>query len=316
MKKIAAIVNPHSGGGKTGKSWQTLEKKLAAALGPVTSYFTEGPAMARCLPGAVAARRALEDGAELVIAVGGDGTINEVVNGFFEDGRLVNPDAAFSFLNAGTGGDFRRTFGYEDEVEAALGRLRQGRVSNIDAGRVTFIADDGEERVRYFANISSFGLSGAVVRRVNRATVSKLFGGKFAFSWGTLVTALGYKGQRVHITTDTGFDAMHDVHVLAAANGRFFGGGMMMAPEAEPDDGMFDIVLMHDMSAMDFLKSSGTLYDGSHVDHEKVITLRARRLDARPVDEKEAVLLDMDGEAPGRLPATFEVLPGILPLYR
>lgn len=315
-RKIAAIVNPYSGGGKTGRAWPAIEKKLTRALGPVTTYMTEGAATPHHLPAAGPTAKALKDGADLVIAVGGDGTINEVVNGFFEEGKPINPEAAFTFLNTGTGGDFRKTFGYDGTLDEAIEKLGKAEASPIDIGKLTFIAEDGHETARYFDNIASFGLSGAVDRAVNKAGVSKLLGGKFAFFWGTLKTVLTYRPQAVRVTTDSGFDEVRNISTLAVANGRFFGGGMMMAPHAKPDDGLFDIVMMCDTTFKDMFSSSGSLYEGTHLANPKVTSLQAKVLEARPAEENEIVLLDIDGEAPGRLPARFEILPAALNLFR
>jgi diacylglycerol kinase (ATP) len=308
MPHVAAIVNPRSGGGRTGRAWRIIQATLERELGPVRPHFTKAASTPRFLPAAELARQALKEGAQLVIAVGGDGTINEVVNGFFEDGALINPDAHLAILNTGTGGDFRKTFDLPEELEPCVARIAQGTTRKIDIGRLTFIADDGAGATRYFDNIASFGLSGAVDRAVNRARFSKLFGGKFAFLWATLATAFRYKALPVRIVADSGFDEVVNVGTAAVANGRFFGGGMMMAPNAEPDSGHFNIVIMRDTTFGDLFSGSGKLYEGKHLDDPKVIHFDAKSLTATPVGEAP-VLLDIDGEAPGRLPARFEILP-------
>jgi YegS/Rv2252/BmrU family lipid kinase len=313
MPHVAAIVNPRSGGGRTGRAWRLISDALEAELGPVRPHFTSSASTPRYLPATELTRNALRTGAQLVVAVGGDGTINEVVNGFFENGAPINPDAHLAILNTGTGGDFRKTFDMPEELEGCVKRIGQGSTRRIDLGRVTFTSDDGIEDIRYFNNIASFGLSGEVVRAVNRAGVSKLFGGAFAFLWATLATSFRFRPHRVRITSDEGLDETMNVGVCAVANGRFFGGGMMIAPHAEPDDGRFDIITMRDTKFSDMLTGSGALRDGTHLANPKVHQAHARLLTATPLDSRP-VLLDIDGESPGRLPAKFEILPGALTL--
>ncbi len=310
---VAAIVNPRSGGGRTGRAWRLIHAALERELGPVRPHFTQGGSSPRFLPAAGLTRKALGEGAQLVIAVGGDGTINEVVNGFFEEGRAINPDAHLAFLNTGTGGDFRKTFDFPETLEACAARIGAGTTRAIDLGRLAFVSDEGGEATRYFDNIASFGISGEVVRAVNRARIPKLFGGSFAFLWATLATAIRYKPMPVRLTADTGFDGIVNIGTCAVANGKFFGGGMMVAPEAEPDDGLFDVIVMRDTSFGDLFAGAGALRDGTHLQNPKVEHFRARTLMATPAGGGPA-LLDVDGEAPGRLPARFDILPGAITL--
>ncbi|PKQ01971.1 MAG: transcriptional regulator, partial [Alphaproteobacteria bacterium HGW-Alphaproteobacteria-12] len=307
MPHVAAIVNPRSGGGRTGRAWRVISETIERDLGPVRAHFTAAPATPHFLPAAELTREALRAGAQLVIAVGGDGTIDEVVNGFFEDGAAINPDAHLAVLNAGTGGDFRRTFDLPEEAAEGVQRIAAGTTRRIDIGKLTFIAEDGQETVRYFNNIASFGLSGETVRAVNEATWQKSLGGNFAFTWATLMTALRHKPRPVKIETDDGFETIANIGLTAVANGRYFGSGMKVAPDAEPDDGLFDVVIMRDLKFMDLLTGDGNLREGTHVNGPKVQVVRARTVTATPLGP-EAVLLDVDGEGPGRLPARFEIM--------
>jgi len=265
----------------------------------------------------VAARltaEALKDGAEQIIAVGGDGTINEVVNGFFEDGRLINSEAVLGLLPSGTGGDFRRTFGIPPDVDGQIARLASGAPRPIDLGRLSFKDDEGKDCVRYFDNIASFGLSGLADRAVNGLTVGKKFGGKLAFKWGTFKAMMKYRNQPVRIQVDDTFDHVANVSTAAVCNGQYFGGSMRMAPDAVPDDGLFDVVIWADAGALQLLLRSNEIYRGMHVNREDVTVLRGRRVIATPAEGAGEVLLDVDGEAPGRLPATFEILPKVIRL--
>ncbi len=308
-----AIINPASGGGRTGRDWPEIQKKLEKSLGPVTPLFTDGPATPHHLPAANLARQAVDQDATLVIAVGGDGTINETINGLFHETANGRAPAPLGILNTGTGGDFRKTFELPEDLDTCIARLASGDSRTIDVGRLTFNSDDNEPMARHFNNIASFGMSGAVDRAVNKARFSKLFGGSFTYLWATLSTALRYRPQAVRIRTESGLDEVINVGTAAVANGRFFGGGMMMAPDAAPDDGAFDLVIMRDTSVSDLFKDSGSLYDGTHIENEKVLVTRTKWVEAEPIDTKP-VLLDIDGEAPGKLPARFDILTGALTL--
>jgi len=310
---IFAIVNPMSGGGRTGRDWPEIQKLLETNLGPVTALFTDSAATPIHLPAANLAKQATDQNASLVIAVGGDGTINETINGLMAgtlDGKAAAP---LALLNAGTGGDFRKTFDLPADFQGCIQRLSTGKTQTIDIGQLSFQTDAGEPVTRHFNNIASFGISGAVDRAVNNASISKLFGGSFAYQWAILKTALSYRPQPVRIRTDSGFDEIINVGTAAVANGRFFGGGMMMAPGAEPDDAQFDLVIMRDTTIGELFGGAGSIQDGTHVEGEKVEVIRAKWIEAEPVTS-DPVLLDIDGEAPGKLPARFDILPAALTL--
>jgi diacylglycerol kinase (ATP) len=307
--KTIAILNPRSNGGRTGREAKVIAEKIAGAVGPITLATTEGPMSAARI-----AASALAEGYDHIVAVGGDGTVSEVVNGFFHEGEPINPQAVLGVVMTGTGGDFRKTFGVASGVDDAIARLARAVPRRIDVGRVQFVDDQGKPRMRYFDNIASFGLSGEVVRSVNRAVVSKMIGGSFAFSWNSAMAMLRYRNKPVRLKVDSVFDGVINASTVAICNGRYFGGGMKMAPEAEPDDGLFDVVMITDTTAGDMLRSMKAIYSGDHLNDPKVRVVRGQTVIAAPVEETagRAVYLDIDGEAPGRLPATFQILPRAL----
>ncbi|HDP34570.1 MAG TPA: FAD-dependent oxidoreductase [Candidatus Hydrogenedentes bacterium] len=304
--RIRAVVNPRSSGSHTSQRWPEIAEKLKQRIGPFDTVFTDGPMAAMRLTAA-----ALRDGVDHIVAVGGDGTVNEVVNGFFEQDRPINPKAVLSIITSATGGDFRKTLRSPEDMDSQIARVAEGEAHAIDLGLLTYRDDaTGDARTRYFDNVASFGLSGATDRAVNQLTFAKSFGGKFAFFWGMLKALLNYRGARVRLRVDEHFDEVIDINTVAVCNGKFFGGGMQIAPLAAPDDGLFDIIVVRQTSLIRLLIEFSSVYRGSHLEKkDQVFMLRGRKVTAEPVSSADEVLLDVDGEAPGRLPATFEIVP-------
>ena len=308
--KTLAVINPRSGGGRTAKRLPEIDAALKAALGDVTVVATTGIGDGERLTS-----RGLDEGYRRIVAIGGDGTLNEVVNGFFRDGQPIDPMAVFSFAMSGSGGDFRRTFGREGDVIAEIARLKHAIARPLDLGKVTFINDDGSTETRMFVNIASFGLSGEVVTRVNRARIAKLFGGPFAFKWHSTMAALAFKPWRVRLTVDDGFDEEMALSTVAICNGRYFGGGMKIAPDADPGDGLFDVVIIAETRRGDMIARMNDIYTGAHVVHPNVKVLRGRRVTAAPASGYATpVFAERDGEGGMRLPASFEIAAGALTL--
>jgi YegS/Rv2252/BmrU family lipid kinase len=307
--RVRAIVNPNSSHGRTREAWPKLHAALEGALGPVEFAFTSGQ-----LDATTKTREALIEGVDLIIAVGGDGTVNEVVNGFFAPPVPGGPDvplrpqAALALLVSGTGGDFRKTFDIGTDLQEQVRRIAEGQTRAIDVGRIDYVAWDGAPGARYFINIASFGLSGLVVGAVNKAWLTKRISGRFAFLWASLTTLMRYKMPRVRLTVDDRESIECGCNIIAVCNGRYFGGGMHVAPMARPDDGVFEVVAMHDMTRLDQIKDPNAIYRGEHIKSPKVFVISGRKAVAEPLDRE--VLLDVDGEGPGRLPATFAVIPG------
>jgi YegS/Rv2252/BmrU family lipid kinase len=303
--RTTVIVNPHSQGGRLGERWPEVADVVARVF-PFDEAITRGPGDATIL-----ARAALRGGAERVVAIGGDGTINEVVNGFFdESGQPVAPEASFAVLPYGTGGDFRRTLGLPRGLAEAASAIAHGVRRRIDVGRLTFVAHDGAPAHRMFANIASFGVSGVVDRLVNAS--GKRLGGRLAFMLATARATWSYRNQRVQLTLDGEHRVEATINTVAVANGRYFGGGMMVAPNAELDDGMFDVIALGDFGLGDLLRSGRRIYRGTHLTMDKVTARRARVVEAEGIDPNALIELDVDGEALGRLPARFELRHGAL----
>jgi YegS/Rv2252/BmrU family lipid kinase len=305
MKKIAFVVNPHAANGAAAKRWPAIAAQAKTLLGDFDTLFTERSGHAIEL-----ARQAAAGGAELVVSVGGDGTMNEVVNGLMAPNSVaVNPATALGQICIGTGGDFRKTTGLPKEPEAALTWLAGDKTLPLDIGRLDMFDLQDREIVRYFVNIASFGIGGDLDARVNRTT--KIFGGFASFAWGSLVSMLGYKNQPVRLRLDDVDLGERVIFTVAAANGQYFGGGMHPAPNASPYDGWFDVVIMGDIRLVERFATMPKIYKAEHIHHPKVEVRRAKKIVATSA---ETVLFDVDGETPGRLPATITLLPGALKL--
>ena len=233
--KTFCVVNPNSANGSTRRLWPEIHTRIQAAIGEVGVGLTEAPGHATEL-----ARQALEQGYEQIVAVGGDGTNNEVVNGFFrQDGTPLAPEAVFAFVTRGTGGDFRRIFGFDLELQTFVDNLAGRDAPRADVGRLQFRDHDGQRAVRYFINIASFGIGGLVDEKVNAA--SKVLGGKASFMIATVKALLQYRNQTVRMVADDGEPRTLKVNNVAVANGQYFGGGMWIAPMARIDDGWLEV---------------------------------------------------------------------------
>ncbi len=299
------VVNPNSANSKTGRQWPAIEKRLEHAIGNFQVQLTKKTRDATHI-----VATALEEGATRIIVVGGDGTVNEAVNGFFHGSTPINPEATLGLIPRGTGGDLRKTLGIGRDLDECITVLAEENFRTMDVGLVSFIDHHGQEVTRCFANITSFGIGGLVDQLVNNST--KAFGGKASFIIGTLRALFSYTNKQIHLVVDDGFDEEIVANNVVVANGQFFGGGMWIAPEAKIDDGLFDVVILGDLSKLELVGLSKKIYKGAHLDHPKVKFLRGRRIEATC---SEQALIDMDGEQPGRLPITLEVIPRVLKVY-
>ncbi|NOZ85728.1 MAG: diacylglycerol kinase family lipid kinase [Deltaproteobacteria bacterium] len=301
--RIICVVNPNSANKATGKDWPEIKEKIESVLGEVDSKITGAPGDATDIT-----RMALENGYDEIVAVGGDGTNNEVINGFFrDDNTQINPNAVFNFISRGTGGDLRKTFGLGKELMDYIDILAREESWPVDVGRITMDNQNGERMVRYFINIASFGIGGLVDEKVNSS--SKALGGKLSFLLATIRSIVEYENRQVTISLDGKKPFSRTINNVAIANGQFFGGGMWIAPGARMDDGKFDVVILGDLTRLDVLKRANRVYKGTHLELDKVESFRAARIEAF---SDERVLLDVDGEQPGKLPSTFECLPGAI----
>jgi YegS/Rv2252/BmrU family lipid kinase len=288
-------VNPASANGSTGRRWPEIARTAAAHGLTGDTLFSERPGQLGEL-----AAQAVQRGAKLLVVVGGDGSVNEVANG------IAGMEVELAVIARGTGWDFVRTYDIPRKVEAAVDVALNGPTREIDLGRARFRRWDGSEAESYFANIASAGMSGAIAQRANETT--KALGGKVSYAWATLAVFARWQTTDVSVTVgdQTREGRMHDVVV---ANGRYFGGGMMMCPDAEPDDGLFDVLLIGDLTKRDLLVTLPKTYRGNHLPHAKAELLRGATV---TVDAPAPLPIQLDGEQPGTTPVRFDVVPKAL----
>jgi diacylglycerol kinase (ATP) len=296
------IVNPKAGGGISQKKWARLAGAVSAGLGEMDVRFTDAPGHATEI-----AREAAMAHRGLVVAFGGDGTISEVAAGLLIARETGAQDTELGIIPGGTGGDFRRTLDLPKNVGQAARRIRDFPAHLIDAGRVRFTTPERSTSERYFINLASFGFSSVVAARTNSS--SKTLGTKVAFLGSTVRTLASYQNSEVLLELD-GTPAIRRTLMLAAVgNGRFFGGGMKICPDAKLDSGHLSLVTVGDLGKMKVLASLPRLFAGTHLSIEDVHATTVRSLRASPVEPDQIIPIELDGETPGHLPATFEVVP-------
>jgi YegS/Rv2252/BmrU family lipid kinase len=297
------IVNPRSGRGLNESKWARVRGALVDGLGELDSAFTGAVRDAAAI-----ARREAESGRRLIVALGGDGTISEVANGILEAGAGGRTE--LGIIPRGTGGDFRRTLELPHDITEAARRIREGEARPLDAGRVHFRGHAGQSMTHHFVNVASFGFSSTVATRANAS--SKRFGGRIAFLGATLRALVSYDNTDVWLTIGDRPRERRRVLMAAVGNGRFFGGGMKICPEARLDDGALDLITVGDFSKGEVLTNIGRLYEGTHLELEAVENARVTRVAVEAVEADARIPIELDGETPGYLPAVFEIVPAAL----
>jgi diacylglycerol kinase (ATP) len=239
----------------------------------------------------------------VLVVVGGDGSVHEVVNGIVSAGRA---DVELAVLPRGTGKDFVRSLRIPRDLAAAIAVAKEGRARLVDVGRAEFVAWAGTQASAYFANFAGAGISGAIARRANAS--SKAAGGRVSFFWATVAVFAGWKSAPVTAEVD-GVRRTGQMFEVLAMNGDYAAGGMWATPDAEPDDGLLDVLLIGDVTKADFVRTFPKIYRGKHLSHPKIEVLRGREVDVRAEVPLPIVL---DGEQPGTTPAHFEIVPEAL----
>lgn len=298
MEEVKLIVNPIAGGGTVGKHWPRIRRILEGEGLEFEASLSERKGHAAEL-----ARQAKNGGFKTVVALGGDGTVNEVINGLMAEG---DNEVTLGIIPGEKGNDLARTLGIPFDYAGACRKLLAGKAVPLDLGRVTYTYQ-GSEGCRYFVNVAGLGFDGEVVRRVT-PRLRSLSNPTVRYLSGLFITLASYKNREVRVALD-GEELRQRAFSIVVCNGRYFGGGMEIAPQAEPDDGLFDVIVIGDFSKWEILANLSRVYRGSHLSHPKVKLYRAREV---RVEAREPLLLQADGELLGETPARFELIPGAI----
>jgi len=291
------IVNPVAGARSTRRKWPIINRLLERIGLTFDFNYTEGVGHAMEL-----ARIAASDGYRYLVAVGGDGTVNEVANGI-----LHSTNASITTLgvvSTGTGSDFARSAGLARDYTTACANLTSSKRLTIDVGLVEY-QRDGKRQERFFVNSAGVGFDAAVVKETER--LPKFFGGTIPYVAGMLRTLVSYKNKDIVLKVGDE-EERHRVLNVAVANGNYCGGGMRIAPEAKLDDRLLDVVIIGDMGKLELLKEFPTVYKGTHINHPKVSVRKTRSVS---IESAEPMLVYADGELLGECPAAFRVVPGL-----
>jgi diacylglycerol kinase (ATP) len=301
--KTTFIVNPTSSSGRTRERILKLEPEIRTQFPDAEILLTEHPGHATVL-----CRSAIKSGAEIVIAVGGDGTVNEVTNGFFEEGKPISQETKLGILMSGTGGDFRRSIGIPKDLSEALMQIKKGQVLKIDVGLLRCMSHDGFINERYFVNAASFGLS-AMAATLVKDQLGKQ--SRYAYFVAALRALRRAKPTTLKIVVDGKEHELKDVSLLVFANASYFGGAMHIAPLASLTDGLADVICISNVNLWLMAKYIIRLYRGTHLKLKEVSHFRATRIE---IPHHHEIFVEADGEPQGRLPATFELKKGAISL--
>lgn len=293
------IVNPVAGAGRTGREWPQIEAMFRGNVLTFEYDITEAPGHAIEL-----ARESAKNGYDLVVSVGGDGTINEVVNGLYSSGNIK--DATLGIVSTGTGGDYIRTVGIPRRSDEACRCLLRRKKRVVDLGVVEYMKN-GQKEERLFVNFAGFGFDAEIVRRTTQQF--KALGAVPSYLLGIFATLLSYRNRDVSLRID-GELLDKRICTVVMNNGRYGGGSMFTAPHAELADGLLDVMIVGDLSKPDLLWSIPRIYKGTHLTHPKVTMKKASVIEAETASGN--IQLQADGELLGGLPARFSVLPSML----
>jgi len=298
LSQAKVIVNPIAGAGRTAKKWPQIMALLKSIGLHFEHDLTEAPGHAIEL-----AKSAAKKGYELVVSVGGDGTINEIVNGLYNAGSIG--DVMLGIISTGAGNDYIRTIGIPRRYKEACSCLVNPTKLVVDLGVAEYVAK-GQIVKRLFVNFAGLGFDAEVVKATTQRF--KALGSVPSYLAGLLTTLLFYQNRQIYLKLD-GQAEERRVCTVLMSNGKYAGGGMLVAPHADPMDGLLDVLIIDDLSKPDLLRSLPRIYKGTHLTHPKVTMKRAREIEIRP---SQQMSLQADGELLGEAPARFHILPAAL----
>ncbi|XP_068650517.1 sphingoid long-chain bases kinase 2, mitochondrial [Aristolochia californica] len=307
---IVFVVNPNGANGRTGREWKKLLPFLRSRIGSdcnICETLTSGPSHAIDIT-----REAIREGADAVVAVGGDGTLHEVVNGFISDGKPTlsyengsTHTTALGLIPLGTGSDFARTFGWKNDPHEAVERIARGVKSKIDVGVII----GASEEPHYFINVADVHLSSKAGYYASRY---KTFG-NLCYVIGALRAFMGHSNRDLKIKVNGGvWEIFPKVTALCIGNAKFFGGGMKITPNGDPCNGSFEVVILQNFKWYDFIFKLHKLYAGTHLSEKNVYSLSVQSVEVEEIIFSDSIYVQSDGEHLGFLPRKFSILPGAI----
>jgi YegS/Rv2252/BmrU family lipid kinase len=311
--KPLLIVNPKAGGGRTGSLFAKMQDPIERSLGGFDVTFTE-----RGRHAVQIAKDAALAGRETVVAVGGDGSIHEVVAGLMAARDEGAKGTRLGVIGQGTGGDFRKTLGIEHRLDQYCAAIAGGKTRAVDVGRFSYLDHNEEPSSSFFINILSIGMGGLVDQYV--ADASRALGGTVAYFAaslkGLIHSEIGVLNCTIHEGAKSRQEEIHS-RMLAICNGRYFGSGMFVAPMAKLDDGMFEVVNLGAASRLNFAMGSSKIYTGAHMKSPETTHFRCDKITIELANKgiRDKFILDVDGEPLGKLPLEVELMKGALEVF-
>ncbi len=305
MNQTLFIVNPQAARGLLGKQWGKIAKTLKQSFGHFEVALTGK---------AGDATRFARDAAKLyskplIVSVGGDGTLNECVNGLIADDALINKKSILGILPLGRGSDFARMLGVSRDPKQALLNLKSGEELLVDVGKAVYTNKTGKTQCRYFMNVASLGVSGTVVEYSNKAP--KALSPKLSYLYSVFRGIVNYQSQAIEFNYPKS-KKQENLLMMLVCNGRYFGSGMNIAPHAKLDDGKLDVTVIQEIGLLDMIRHLPKLYTGSFLSMPQVHTFKTPNIEITPLKKHQTCLVELDGDMVGTLPAKFEVLPRLL----
>ncbi len=296
--KWTLLLNPHAGGGKGRKDIDRIEKLLLSEGFSYQLVISEYSRHAIQL-----AKNAVEKGSRHIIVAGGDGTLNEVVNGIFQQ-KEVSPDQIqIGMIPVGTGNDWIKTFGIKNNYLGAIHQIQEGKTMLQDVGKLSF-SEDGVEHSRYFSNMAGFGFDALVAQKAN-ALKEKGRSGLMVYLQSLIAAFVQYKTRRVKILIDK-VPVEELIFSVSLGIGKYNGGGMKQAPNAVPDNGIFDVTLIKKIGIWGILTNLAGLYSGKYIKDYRVICYKAKEI---MITSEDPLIGEVDGECIGKSQFFVEILP-------